>query len=239
MGEAGIINANGVAAFVARPEGTPKGALVICFEIFGLNGHMEDLCRRFARAGYIAAAPDFYHRLSEVTVIPYADRDAALALANTLTDQSVMADIDSVLEFLTLQPGIDTRRTGIVGYCLGGRLAFLTACRHPELKACVSFYGGGIARKARFEGLTAIPLEEAASIGSPMFLAFGGKDESIPAEDVQAIRDELARLKKRATIEVYPDAGHGFMCDERGSYNERAAMDGWAKTIAFLDEHMD
>jgi carboxymethylenebutenolidase len=231
------IDANGTPAYVALPGSEIKGAVIVCFEIFGLNRHIEDLCRRFAKVGYIAAAPDFYHRCDGQTVISYSDRESALTLANTLTDESVMADIESVFRYLQSQLG-NAHSIGIAGYCLGGRLAFLAACRNPGLAACVSFYGGGIPKTGRFKGLTAVPLDEAASIRTPMFLAFGGQDQSIPSEDVEQIRDRLAELGKEATIEVYPDAGHGFMCEERESYDANAAKDGWAKTIAFLNERI-
>jgi carboxymethylenebutenolidase len=238
MIEQGTVDAKGTSAYIARPEGTPKGAVVVCFEIFGLNSHMEDLCHRFAEQGYVGAAPDFYHRNDGARVVPYSDRETAIELANTITDASVMSDIDSVFEYLKSQPAIDEARLGIVGYCMGGRLAFLAACRKPELKACVSFYGGGIATRSRFQGLTAIPLEEANSIATPMFLAYGGQDQSIPAEDIQATKDRLEKLGKNAEFQIYPDAGHGFLCDERESYNDEAAKDGWERTITFLNEHM-
>ena len=238
MIDQGRVDAKGTAAYLARPEGTPKGAVVLCFEIFGLNRHMEDLCRRFAENGYVAAAPDFYHRYEGARVLPYSNRDSALEVADTITDASVMSDIDSVFEYLKSQPDIDEARLGIVGYCMGGRVAFLAACRTPELKACVSFYGGGIATRSRFQGLTAIPLDEAESIQAPMFLAYGGQDQSIPAEHIQTTKDRLAELGKSAEFQIYPDAGHGFMCEERASYNAEAAQDGWERTIAFLNEHM-
>ncbi len=238
MTDQGMIDAKGTPAYLARPEGTPRGAVVVCFEIFGLNSHMEDLCRRFAENGYVAAAPDFYHRNKGARVAPYSDRETALQLADTITDASVMADIDSVIEYLKSQPDVDEARIGIVGYCMGGRAAFLAACRTPELKACVSFYGGGIETQSRFHGLTAIPLEEADAIQAPVFLAYGGQDQSIPPEHIQATRDRLLKLRKQAEFQIYPDAGHGFICDERESYNADAATDGWGKTIAFLNEHL-
>lgn len=238
MSDAGRVDAKGTPAYVARPEGTPRGAVVVCFEIFGLNGHMEDLCRRFAESGYVAAAPDFYHRNEDERTAPYSDKEGAFTLANTITDSSVMSDIDSVYAYLKSLSDIDETRLGIVGYCMGGRLAFLTACRNPDLKACVSFYGGGIATKSRFQGLTTIPLEEAGSIETPMFLAYGGQDQSIPPEHIQTIRDRLRELGKKADIQIYPEAGHGFLCDERESYNAEAAKNGWTRTIAFLNEHM-
>jgi len=238
MIDEGRIDAMGTSAYVARPKGTPKGGVVVCFEIFGLNSHMEDLCRRFAENGYVAAAPDFYHRNEGVRSVSYSDRERAFELANSITDASVMSDIDSVFEYLKSQPDVDDARLGIVGYCMGGRVAFLAACRIPELKTCVSFYGGGIASKSRFQGLTAIPLEEAESIQAPMFLAYGGQDQSIPPEHIQATTDRLTELGKNAEFQIYPDAGHGFLCDERESYNAEAAKDGWERTITFLNEHM-
>ncbi len=238
MIDAGKVDARGTSAYLARPQGTPKGAIVVCFEIFGLTGHIEELCSRFAANGYVAAAPDFYHRNEGERVIPYTDRESALRLADTITDASVMSDIDSVFDYLKSQPDIDDARLGIAGYCMGGRVAFHAACRNPELKACVSFYGGGIVTRSRFRGLTAIPLEEASSIQTPMFLAYGGQDPSIPPEHIQATRDRLAALGKRADFQIYPEAGHGFLCDERESYNADAAQDAWSRTIAFLNEHL-
>jgi carboxymethylenebutenolidase len=229
------INAGSVPSYLARPEGDGRfPALLVFFEAFGLNDHIRRICERLAGEGYVAIAPDFYHRQPPPRVTAYADRENTLKLAERLTDDDAMSDVGAAIDYLKAKPFVQAAQIGAVGFCLGGRLAFLSACRFPDIRTAVSFYGGRIGSEGRFAGQTAIPLNEAEAISGPLLLFFGGRDANIPLEEVKRIEARLQELNKEAEVIVYPEAGHGFFCDERDSYNAEAARDAWGRTQRFL-----
>jgi len=230
-----MINGSGVPSYLARPTGDGQfPGVLVCFEAFGLNDHIKKICALLAHEGYVAIAPDFYHRQPAPRVRPYNDLENTLKLAETLTDDDAMSDSRNAISYLKQQDFVQATQIGVVGFCLGGRLAFLIACRFPEIKAAVPFYGGRIATEGRFAGQTAIPLNEAESISAALLLFFGGQDANIPLEEVKQIDTRLKQLNKKSEVVVYPQAGHGFFCDERASYNAEAAHDAWARTRSFL-----
>ncbi len=226
-------------AYLAKPEGTgPFPAVLVIFEAFGLNGHIKEIARRFAEEGFVALAPDYYYPEKE-RVVPYGDLQKVFALANTLADERAEKDTGRALRFLKEQKEVKPNAIGVTGFCMGGRLAFLTACWYPEdIAAAVPFYGGGIGSKGRFQGQTLIPLDLAERICCPMILNFGEKDASITLEEVQKIGSRLKELGKNAEVKVYPGAEHGFMCNERASYHPEAAKDAWEKMLAFFRQHL-
>ena len=229
-----IKTAEGVEGFLARPMNGRAPAILVHFELFGVNEHIQDVCKRLAAEGYVALAPDYYFRLEKRTV-PYTDVKAGFGLALTLKDEQVMADVGSCLRYLESQDFVETNSIGTVGFCMGGRLSFLTATSHPqEISAAVSFYGGGLAGENRREGQTIDAMEEAAKLRSPLLLFYGELDQHITAEHVDRFTERLKQLGKGYQSYVYPGAGHGFFCNDRGSYNPRAAADAWQKTVEFL-----
>jgi carboxymethylenebutenolidase len=222
-----------MSAFQVIPDGADEApALVIAQEAFGVNSHIKEVCRRFAREGYVALAPDLYHRSGEMLTYAYDDprrRDPFSALTN----EGITADIEGALAYLKTLAEADADRTGIVGFCVGGFVAFLTACR-TAVATAVCFYGGGIVN--RREGLKLEPvLGEADAIRVPVLCLFGGEDASIPPAEVEAIRTRLARQPRDHQVIVYPGAGHGFFCDERAAYDRNAAEDAWQRTRAWLE----
>lgn len=229
---------DGVEAFLARPKDQKAPAVLVHFEIFGVNGHIQDVCRRIASEGYVALAPDYYWRL-ETRIAPYSDVQAAFALASTLKDEEVLSDVGSCLQHLAAQPFVQAGGIATLGFCMGGRLSFLTAARYSkEISAAISFYGGGLAGENRRAGQTLNPMDEAAKVRSPVLLFYGELDQHITANYVDQFTGRLKELSKGFQSYVYRGAGHGFFCNDRGSYNAEAAGDAWKKALEFLDTNL-
>ena len=233
-----IKTSEGIEAFLARPKDQKAPALLVNFEIFGVNGHIEDVCRRIAAEGYVALAPDYYWRL-ETRTVPYSDLQAALALAATLKDDVVLEDAGNCLRYLAAQQFVQDGGIGTLGFCMGGRLAFITATRYPrEISAAISFYGGGLAGENRRSGQTIDPMDEAPKARCPLLLFYGGLDQHITAEHVDKFTGLLRQLGKGFQSYVYPGAGHGFFCSDRASYNAEASADAWKKALEFLESNV-
>lgn len=222
-----------MALYEAVPEGGATRAVVVIQEAFGVNSHIEDVTRRFAAEGYHAVAPHLFHRSGD-PVIAYGDLETVMSHVGALSDDAFLVDVDATLGHLAAA-GIPAERTGIVGFCMGGRVTFLVAVRRA-LGAAVGFYGGGIVtpRFPQFPPLVG----EAASLKTPWLGIFGGRDQSIPVADVERLGSELASAPVPTDIVMYPDAGHGFFCDQRESYHPEAAADAWPKALAWLERHL-
>lgn len=216
-----------MGAYLARP-GEPGSfpAVIVAMEAFGLNRHIESVAERIAGEGYVALAPDFYYREVD-RVADYSDLPKAIALMGKLKDERIVADLAATLDFLRARSDVRGDRIGMTGFCMGGRITFLAACRLP-IQAAAPFYGGGIA------GL----LDRAVGIACPMVLFFGEKDAFLPLPEVDRIRDRLAEVGAPAEVVVYPDADHGFFCDERPAYQERAAQDAWQRLCQLFAAHL-
>jgi len=225
-----------MAAYIAQPEGEEdaRGAIVVIQEAFGVNEHIEDVTRRFATAGYVAIAPHLFHRAGGGTA-PYGDFSKVMPLFEGLTDDGLLADVDAATANLE-ERGFDHHQIGIVGFCMGGRVSFLVAARRT-LGAAVGFYGGGIVT-ARFPQFPPL-IDEVPELKTPWLGLFGDQDESIPVEDVERLRDDLTeRAPVPNSVVRYPNAGHGFHCDERESFDAEAAEDGWRRTIAWFEQNL-
>ncbi|HLW74209.1 MAG TPA: dienelactone hydrolase family protein [Gammaproteobacteria bacterium] len=219
--------------FVTKPKskGASPGVIVI-MEAYGLTGHVQGACRRLADAGYTALAPDFFHG----EVIPYTDAPAAMAKVATLKDTVMLDEISAGLDWLDAESG-KPGKNGIIGFCMGGRLAFLANCRFPaRLQAAVGFYGGAIAPEStgpdKF-GRTP-PIGEAGSMQAPIYLGYGADDQGIPPAEHARVAGLLSAAKKRYTLAVYPGAAHAFLCEERANYAPTAAALAWRDIIDFL-----
>jgi carboxymethylenebutenolidase len=220
-------------AYEARPSASGSHpAVIVLMEAFGVNKHIKEVTDRVAREGYVAVAPDLYHRQPE-RVVPYQDMQKAIGLMKTLEDPKVMDDVGAVLSYLKSQPHLKPGAIGIMGFCMGGRYAYLSAAHHSrDLKAAVSFYGGGIPNG------NPSPLDRTAQIGCPIQLFFGDKDQLIPAEHVEKIKSALDASGKDFDLKVYAGAGHGFFCDDRQSHHPEAAKDAWEKTKTLFARHL-
>ncbi|MBK9180054.1 MAG: dienelactone hydrolase family protein [Acidimicrobiales bacterium] len=219
--------------YEATPDGHARGAVVVVQEAFGVNDHIEDVTRRVAEAGYHGVAPALFHRAGGGTAA-YGDMPAVLELFAGLDDAAVLVDLDATLAHLR-SAGWDDRRIGVVGFCIGGRFAFLAAVRRA-LGAAVGFYGGGIVGR----GLPGFPplIGEAGALRTPFLGLFGDLDTQIPTADVEALRAASAAAAVPTEIVRYPAAGHGFHCDARASYEPRSAADAWARTLAWFERFL-
>lgn len=221
--------------YEATPDGDPAGAVIVIMEAFGVNDHIEDVTRRVAAAGFHAVAPDLFHR-SGGGVAAYDDFATLMEKFKTVNDEGVLVDVDAAIAHLR-SAGFSDEQIGIVGFCFGGRVTFLTAARR-KLGAAVTFYGAGIVSAG---ALPFDPLfDEAKTLKTPWLGLFGDLDASIPVDDVEKLREELDRTNPVPhDIVRYADADHGFHCDGRPAvFNESAAKDAFGRSIAWFREHL-
>ena len=207
-----------ISAYKALPSGKPKGGMVVCQEIFGVNHHIRNVADRYAAQGYAAIAPALFDRVEPNVELGYSAQDvpAGAGIRARTRLEDTLADIEAAVAALAGSGPI-----GVVGYCWGGTLAYAAACRVGGIGAAVGYYGGGIA------GM----LSEKPRV--PVMLHFGEKDQHISMDDVNKIR----RAYPSMPVFVY-DADHGFNCDERGSYDKTAADLAAKRTLEFFAEHL-
>ncbi|MEB3292021.1 MAG: dienelactone hydrolase family protein [Synechococcales bacterium] len=210
-------------------------AVVVLMEAFGLNAQIQGICDMFARYGYAAIAPDFY----QGATYAYTNIAGAVEKLKTLQDDSVMREVGQTLDWLARQREIQSDRIGTVGFCMGGRFAFLANSAHVgRIKAAVSFYGGGIADEADPIGRPAL-LNQVSAMRSPLLLIYGAEDELIKREEHKKITEALSTAKQRYTLTVFPEAKHGFANSERkDAYNEAAANEAWDMTFGFFKRYL-
>ncbi|MGV0037091.1 dienelactone hydrolase family protein [Mycobacterium colombiense] len=208
---------------------TPPAAVIILQEAFGVNDHIQDVTRRVASQGFLAVAPDLFHR-SGIDAVEYTDRDTAMRLIGELAAPQIITDIRAVVAHLTETEKIPADKTAIVGFCFGGRAAFTAATALP-IPATVVFYGPGIA-----SGPHAL-LDKVADIKGPVLMFAGDADPTIPPEDLSAIRDAAQRQSLDLRLVMFSGAGHAFHCDARpAQYVADAAQKAWHDTTEFLAE---
>ncbi|HVN28660.1 MAG TPA: dienelactone hydrolase family protein [Candidatus Binataceae bacterium] len=220
---------------IARPAtGGPYPALLVVMEAFGLNNHIKSITDRFAEEGFVAIAPNLYFR-QDNNVVGYGDLPGAFRLMGSIKDDQVVADMGACIDYLKALKEVKAT-FGTTGFCMGGRIAFLTACRDPRVKATAPFYGGGMVTSR--DPSAKPPIAYVEGLKAPVLAFFGGKDAFIPITEVDAFRDKLKGAGKQAEIVLYQDADHGFMCDDRPSHHPQHAKEAWAKTIAFFKTHL-
>mgnify|MGYP001343501631 FL=1 len=212
-------------AYVAQPQGKPRGAVVVLQEIFGVNHHIRAVADGYALAGYYVVAPATFHRVKSGVELGYTpdDMNAGFALktaVEALPAPGVMADIQAAVNEAAKQSG---GKVGVVGYCWGGLLTWRAAALVQGLSAAVPYYGGGVTTEA----------EAARKPLCPVMAHFGDKDHWIPLDTVEAFR----RAQSGVEVHVYA-ADHGFNCNERGSYDEAAANTALERTLAFFGRHL-
>lgn len=221
----------GLRAWYAAPSGGGPYPVVLCFiEAFGVTDHFRKVAERFAEAGFCAVVPDIYHG----DVFAYDDLDSALGRIRSLDEKQVMSEAAATLDTVARRPECDENSTMLVGFCLGGRLAFRG---HAELAdrvaASACFYGGGIApRQDRF-GREAL-LGHIKRMRAPLVLLYGAQDQSIRPDEHGRIAEALSGAGLRYGLHVFPDAGHAFFCDERQNYNAAVAGEAWTLMLDFF-----
>jgi carboxymethylenebutenolidase len=208
-----------LGGYRADPEGSPKGAVVVIQEIFGVNHHIRAVCDRFASAGYVAVAPSIFDRIEPGFQSGYSPDEVAVA-------RKFVANPDWAAMLLDTQAAIDAVKSvgpvGIIGFCLGGSVAYAAATKLSGLSAAIGYYGGAVVRFA--DDKPKVPTQ----------LHFGEKDAGIPLADVETIKAKRPEVE----IYVYPGAQHGFHCDERASYDKASADIAWPRSLDFLAKHL-
>jgi carboxymethylenebutenolidase len=235
-GEVKIPVADGeLPAYRAMPaKGTNLGTVIVIHEIFGVHEWIKDVCRRFAKQGYLAVAPDVYARQGDATAFTDIQK-LVTELVAKVDDTTVLSDLDSTVKWAAANGG-DAGRVAVTGFCWGGREVWLYTAHNPNVKAGVAWYG----RLVRPDGNTQPkhPVEVAGDIKGRVIGLYGGLDRGITADHIEAMRAALkAADDKESEIFVYPEAQHGFLADYRSSYNEPAAQDAWAKCLAWFKKH--
>jgi carboxymethylenebutenolidase len=217
---------------VHEPTGEAKGGLVVIQEAFGVNDHIEDICRRLAEEGWLAVAPHLFHRTGDPK-LGYGDFSAVAPHLQALTPDSVLTDLDAALSRLD-DAGIEPARRGATGFCMGGTCALICAVERP-IGAAVTFYGGGVA-----EGRFGFPslIELAPRLGAPWLGLYGDRDQAIPVEQVEELRTAAATSSQPTEIVRYPEAEHGFNCDQRASYHAASSRDAWARMLTWFDRYL-
>ncbi|MEA3388793.1 dienelactone hydrolase family protein [Sphingobium sp. CCH11-B1] len=224
-------------AFVARPaSGRHAPVIVVVHEIFGVHEWIRDICRRFARAGYYAIAPDLFARHGDATKVSDF-KQLVGTIVSKAPDAQVMADIDTTYAWASSHGG-DGKRRGITGFCWGGRVVWLYAAHSAALKAGVAYYGRLVSEKTALQPLSVI--EEVGKLKAPVLGQYGSLDKGIPLKDVEAMRAALSQAGKSPpdAITVHEGADHGFMADYRPSYNEAAASQAWSQTLAWFGKYV-
>ena len=227
--------ADGLRGYYARPAGAgPHPGVLVFIETFGVNGHFRELAERLAQQGYCALVPDIYHGKT----YGYDDLPNAIAHLKTLRDDTVMAEAGQALDWLARRDEAAKDGAAVMGFCMGGRLAFLANAAHAaRLRAAVAFYGAGIAPERDTAGRPPL-LEKIPAMQAPLLLIYGAKDASILPAEHGRIATALSAANKAYTLSVFPDAGHGFFCDQRKSYAAAAAARAWTLALEHLCTHL-
>ena len=217
-----------IPAYRAAPDkGGPFPTVLVVQEIFGVHEHIKDVCRRLAKLGYLAIAPEMYARQGDVSKMEL--QDIISKVVSKVPDTQVMSDLDATVAWAKKTGNGDTSRLGITGFCWGGRVVWLYAAHNPALKAGVAWYGRLSGAGKSTELQPKYPIDLAGEIKAPVLGLYGEKDTGIPVKDVEAMRAALKAAGKPGEIIVYPDAPHAFYADYRPSYRKEPAEDGWKR----------
>jgi carboxymethylenebutenolidase len=227
----------GYRALPSKPKGKVPVILVV-HEIFGVHEHIKDVCRRFAKEGYYAIAPELFARQGDVSKMTDF-KEIISKVVSKVPDAQVLSDLDAALAFAKKDPHVDASKLSITGFCWGGRIVWLYAAHQPALKAGVAWYGKIVGDKDDLHPRN--PTDIVAELKAPILGLYGGKDQNIPVDTVQQQAQALAASSnasaKASSIHIYPDAGHAFFADYRPSYHQESAEDGWKRLNDWLKTH--
>jgi carboxymethylenebutenolidase len=219
-------------AYRAMPAGGgPFPVVLVVQEIFGVHEHMRDVCRRLAKQGYMAIAPELYARQGDVSSMTDV-KEIIAKVVSRVPDAQVMSDLDAVVAYAGASGRGDTARLGITGFCWGGRITWLYAAHNPALKAGVAWYGRLVGEAGALTPRH--PVDLAQELKAPVRGLYGGADQGIPIDTIERMRGACKAAQKTCEIIVYPDAPHAFHADYRPSYRPDAARDGWARMLAWF-----
>ena len=235
-GEVKVPVADGsIPAYRAMPDtGGPFPTVLVVQEVFGVHEHIKDICRRLAKLGYFAIAPELYARQGNPATISDI-KELVAKIVSKVPDAQVMSDLDASAAYAKSTGKADTAKLAVTGFCWGGRITWLYAAHNPGLKAAVAWYGP--IDRPRTELQPKYPIDLAAALKCPVLGLYGAADQSIPVASVEKMGAECKTAGKTCELKVYPDTPHGFNADYRPSYRPEAAKDGWARMQAWFKEH--
>lgn len=218
------VNGDDAYAYVAQPadDATHPG-IVLIQEWWGVEPHIYDLAHKLAAEGFVVAVPDLYH--GKVVTEPDDAMRAAMMVRGNVNRAA--SEIIGALETVKTMPNVDPKRLGLIGFCMGGMLAYTVASRYAELGAVVPFYGAGYDPSP----------EDVAKVNAPVLAIYGSQDNSVPPEQIQKIEQLYKQQGKEITVKVY-NAGHAFINPTHGAGNEQAASEAWPLAVNFLKEHL-
>jgi carboxymethylenebutenolidase len=220
-------------AYFARPANVANPPVIlVSMEIFGLHEYIRDVTRRLAKLGAFAVAPDYYFRKGDLTKI--TEIKDLFPLVNTKADTELFSDLDATVAWAKSEGG-DTNRLGIMGFCRGGRTAWLYSTHNPNLKAGVAFYG--TLADAHSDAMPKNATDLAADVKEPVLGLYGAADTGISVDQVEKMKTALQAAGKTAEFKIYPDAPHGFHADYRPSYRKEAAEDAWRQLQAWFKKY--
>jgi carboxymethylenebutenolidase len=222
-----------IPGYWAKPAtGTDFPVVLVVQEIFGVHEYIQDVCRRFARLGYLAVAPELFARQGDVSQL--ANVDEIRPIVAQVPDAQVMSDLDSTLAWAG-EMGGDIDRAGITGFCWGGRIVWLYTAHSPQIKAGVAWYGRLVGESNSLQ--PKYPVDIALNLKAPVLGLYGGADDGIPVSTVEQMRQAIAEGNSNSEIIVYPDAPHGFHADYRPNYRQQAAEDGWQRLQSWFKQY--
>ena len=227
-GEVKISTPDGeIPAYRAMPaEGGPFPTILVVQEIFGVHEHIKDVCRRLAKLGYFALAPELYARQGDVSTLTNIQQIVS-EVVSKVPDAQVMSDLDAAVAFAKGTGKADTARLGITGFCWGGRITWLYAAHNPAVKAGVAWYGRLVGDSSAL--MPKNPVDVAADLKAPVLGLYGGADQGIPVATIDRMKEACRAAGKTCDFVVYPEAGHAFHADYRPSYRAEPAQDGWKR----------
>ena len=222
-----------IPAYRAMPaNGKNLPTVLVIQEIFGVHEHIKDVCRRLAKAGYLAVAPEMYARQGDVSKLTKFDE--ILAIVGKVPDVQVMADLDAAADWCAKNGG-NPAKLAVTGFCWGGRITWLYSAHNPRVKAGVAWYGRLVGKPSDLTPRH--PVEVAKELKAPVLGLYGGADTGIPNDTVEAMREAIKAAGKPSEMVLYPDMPHAFHADYRPSYRKEAAEDGWRRLLAWLSKH--
>jgi carboxymethylenebutenolidase len=224
-----------IPAYRAMPQsGSPFPTVLVVQEIFGVHEHIKDVCRRFAKLGYLAIAPEMYARQGDVSQLKDI-QEIISKVVSKVPDAQVMSDLDAAVAWAKKTGHGNTAKLGITGFCWGGRIVWLYAAHNPDLKAGVAWYGRLVGQTNELQ--PKYPLDLVKELKAPVLGLYGGADQGIPNDTVEKMQKALKDAKKPSEIVLYPDTPHGFHADYRPSYRKEKAEDGWKRLQEWFKKH--
>jgi carboxymethylenebutenolidase len=235
-GEVKIPTSDGeMPAYRAMPaSGGPFPTILVVQEIFGVHEHIKDICRRLAKLGYLAVAPELYARQGDVSNMTNI-QDIISKVVSKVPDSQVLSDLDATAAWAKKSGKANTAKLGVTGFCWGGRIVWLYSAHNPDIKAGVAWYGRLVGQPDDLHPKN--PIDLVSSLKAPVLGLYGGADTGIPVESVEQMKKALKDANKPSEIVLYSDTPHGFYADYRPTYRKKEADDGWKRLQEWFKGH--